>query len=280
MKSLQLQYSTEIARELGKIAVYLPGEKVTVGDIIRFPFGKRGFLQKVAPLGSFQKITDLNNLGIQNIPMQQSDTPDSYRFCSKQAVDFQLTSATDMRFDYEALPSANTELEIRLSATGAIYFCAINCYKTSLNNIAMLENEINSRGKRMVWDDTFLVTAVTVAQKALIIQSKSNQSAITLGGNVQGLQSNQLMHLGTKHQIHIKKQQGDLFIKDWSDQVTVFMELMKFEKETFDSTYKETPKQLAFPTTTLNKHQYRLTPVIVSDSMLHNTYNSVNDTNH
>lgn len=35
--SLQIQYSKKIAKELGKVAVSLPGEEINVGDIIQFP---------------------------------------------------------------------------------------------------------------------------------------------------------------------------------------------------------------------------------------------------
>ncbi|UHO40601.1 hypothetical protein H5J24_11955 [Chryseobacterium capnotolerans] len=53
--SLQIKYSTEIAKELGKIAVYLPGEIIEVGDIIKFPYGKTGFLKKKLHLVLSQK---------------------------------------------------------------------------------------------------------------------------------------------------------------------------------------------------------------------------------
>lgn len=233
MKSLQIQYSKEVARELGKIAIYLPGEEIAVGDILTFPFGKRGLLKKAAPLGSFQKITNLKNLGVRQPKIQQSTTPDTYRFTSKQEVqfDFGLSGNADLHND--SLPKAKGELNIKLSAEGAICFFAFNCFKTSLDDISSLENEINSQGKRMVWDDTYLVTSVTTAEKALIIQSNSNASELTLGGDVQGLQSSTLMNLKADAKIHIKKQKGDMFVKDWSDDVTVFMDLMKFEKEIF-----------------------------------------------
>ncbi|MEW7279052.1 hypothetical protein ABW636_10700 [Aquimarina sp. 2201CG1-2-11] len=233
MKSLEIQYSKEIARELGKIAVFLPGEEVEVGDILRFPNGKKGILNKAAPLGSFQKITNLKNLGINHIKTQLSKTPDSYRFTSKRSVQLQFKTGLNADLNDDSLPKTNGELHIKLSSEGAICFFATNCSKISLDNILTLENEINSQGKKMVWDDTFLVTSVTIAQKALIIQSNSNTSELTLGGDVQGLQSSSLINVKADAQIHIKKQTGDMLVKDWSNDVSVFMDLMKFEKETF-----------------------------------------------
>ncbi|WP_062053959.1 hypothetical protein [Aquimarina longa] len=261
MKSLQIQYSKEVARELGKIAVYLPGEEIEVGDILTFPYGKKGFLKKTAPLGSFQKITSLKNLGISEVKVQQSKTPDSYRFTSKQAVDLQFGVRVDADLGNDTLPKANGELRIKLSAEGAICFFALHCFKTSLDDIMALENEINTKGKKMVWEDTYLVTSVTIAKKALIIQSNSSSSELTLGGDVQGLQSSSIMKVKTDAKIHIKKQTGDMLIKDWSDEVTVFMDLMKFEKETFATETKNS----SFTSKSLDTDIIRLQPVSVSE---------------
>ncbi|WP_103865708.1 hypothetical protein [Aquimarina sp. I32.4] len=259
MQSLQIEYSKEVARELGKIAVYLPGEDVAVGDILTFPFGKRGLLNKTAPLGSFQRITSLKNLRIGQPKVRQSESPDSYRFTSKKAVQFNFGTKAQADLANNALPKANGELQIKLSAEGAICFFALNCTKTSLEDITALENEINAKGKKMLWEDTYLVTSVTTAQKALIIQSKSNESELTLAGEVQGLQSSSLMNLHANAGIHIKKQKGNMFIKDWSDDVTVFMDLMKFEKETFGT------KNNHFSTEASDQDAIRLHPVSISE---------------
>lgn len=48
--SLQIQYSKELVKAPGKIAVYLPGEQVEVGDIITFPYGRTGMFSKKVPL--------------------------------------------------------------------------------------------------------------------------------------------------------------------------------------------------------------------------------------
>lgn len=261
MKSLQIQYSKEVARELGKIAVYLPGEEIEVGDILTFPYGKKGFLKKTAPLGSFQKITNLKNLGIHTIKTQQSKTPDSYRFTSKQAVQFQFGAGGNADLSSSVLPKANAELQIKLSAEGAICFFALHCSKTSLDDIMALENEINTKGKNMVWEDTYLVTSVTIAQKALIIQSNSSSSELILGGDVQGLQSGNLINVKADAKIHIKKQTGDMLVKDWSDDVTVFMDLMRFEKEIFGTETKSTP----FASKILDNDTIRLQAVSASE---------------
>ncbi len=244
MKSLQIEYSKEIARELGKIAIYLPGEELQIGDIIRFPYGKTSIFKKVNPLGSFIKISSLSHLGITTPPTRKSKSPDSYRFTSKDGVQLQFGATAQASLSNTSLPQANGSLQIKMSNEGAICFFALDCYKEQLDHIAALEHEINTHDNEMIWDDTFLVTSVTTAQKALIIQSNSSSSEVVLDGDVQGLQSSQVGSLSADTSIKIQKQQGDLFIKDWSDTVTIFMDVMRFDKKVFGAPITSTPKNI------------------------------------
>ncbi|MEM9687143.1 MAG: hypothetical protein AAF934_09520 [Bacteroidota bacterium] len=240
MTALQTQYSKEIAKALGKIAVYLPGEAVRVGDIITFPYGRTGIFNRKAPLGTFKKITSLKHLGIDhNIP-RFSKTPDTYQFTSQKsvAIDYDLGAEADLGAD--TLPGGKGKLNIRFSAVGGIYFLAIDCDKKEFGDITFLEKEINSKGKKLLWQDTYLVTSVTIAKKALIAISRSKTSELVVEGNIKGIQSGPAA-INANTVLHIKKQKGNIFIKDWSDDVTVFMDLMKFEKELFEAeTYRST----------------------------------------
>ena len=246
MKRLATLYSKEIAKALGKIAVYLPGEQLQVGDIIRFPYGKTSLFKPVAPLGSFIKISSLSHLGITDLATTTSNSPDSYRFTSKDAVQLEFDTQAQAQLANPALPQAHGSLHIKMANEGALCFFALNCYKTQLDNLAGLEHEINSMGKRMVWEDTFLVTSVTIAQKAMIIQSNSAASELVLSGDLQGLQSHQLASLHADAKIKVQRQKGDILVKDWSDEVTVFMDVMRFDPQVFEM--QEIEKQAIFAT--------------------------------
>ena len=236
MSKLQLQYSKELARELGKIAVYLPGEQVNIGDIVTFPYGKT-FLGKSRPLGSFKKISSLEALGISFPEPQFSNTPDTYQFSSKNdvSIDFNLDNHADL--GNEKLPNGKAKLNIKFTSEGAIYFLGIDCNKKELKDISALENEINAKGKKLLWKNTYLVTSITVAKKAFIAQSRSKSSEFTVNGDIKGIQT-KTFDISTQTNLTIQKQKGDLFIKDWSDDVTVFMDLIKFEKEVFEQNNK------------------------------------------
>ena len=258
MSKLQIQYSKELARELGKIAIYLPGEHVSVGDIIKFPHGKVGFLRKKGPFGSFKKISSLKKLGVSYDEPQFLGTPDTYKFSSKNAVDFNFTTNGNADLGNDLTPSGNANLSIQFSSEGALYFLAIDCNKKELNDLAALENEINTKGKKLIWQDTYLVTSVTIAKKAFIAQSQSKNSELQIAGNFKGIASG-TVEINAQTNLSIKKQKGNIFIKDWSNDVTVFMDLIKFEKQVFDENYR------GFESTKLKEPKILLKPVNIEE---------------
>lgn len=233
---LQRMYSKELAKELGKIAVYLPGEPIEVGDIITFPFGN-SILGRPRPIGSFKKVTSLKNLGITYPEPTYSNRPDTYRFASKNAVNIEFDLGGSANLGNEQLPSGAARTRIGFAAEGAIYFLGVDCDKKQLDDLNILENEVNDKGKSLLWKDTYLVTSVTVAKKAFIAQSRSKTSELQLSGDVKGIQSG-AVDIKANSGIKIERQQGDMFIKDWSDDVTVFMDLVKFEREVFGQSTK------------------------------------------
>lgn len=228
--SLQILYSKIIAKELGKVAVYLPGEKIDVGDIIQFPKGKGIF--KIAPFGSFKKITDLKSLNIQCDVISDSDSTDSYQFTSENIVEINSNLGKKIETNLDSLPKGSGKMQLSFSKKGSVFFNAIECSKQSLNNIHNLENEINDNGKQLLWDDTFLVTSVTIASKALVVQSTSKNFQLELNGDIENINSG-AMQLDIAAKINVTKKKGSALIKEWSDNVTVFMDVMRFKKKFF-----------------------------------------------
>lgn len=251
---LQIQYCKELAKELGKIPVYLPGEQIEVGDIITFPFG-RTFFGKSKPLGTFSKVSSLNKLGVAYNEPKNSGSPDTYSYASQNSVELDFSG--EAHGEFPAQQSASGNIKIRFGSEGAIYFLAVDCDKKELEGYASLEKEIVSKGKQLIWENTFLVTSVTVAKKAFIALSKSNTSELNLFGDFKG-GSSSIKQIQAETSLKIGSQSGDLFIKDWSNDVTVFMDLVRFEKEIFDSS------------TSRNKRQPNLKPVKVEELLIEN----------
>lgn len=238
--SLQIKYSKELAKKLGKIAVYFPGEPIEVGDIIHFPNGKTSFFSKEAPLGVFTKITSLQNLHVSHAIQNETKTKHSYKFSTENTVE----QSSSIHSSVKLAPihsNLDTDITIQFTQEGSLYFHAIDCYKKQIKDIASLEKEIISKSQTLVWNSTYLVTSVTYATKALIIQSRSKNSTITLANSldIQTKENNLTTQIG----LNIKNQNGEFFIKDWSNHVSVFMELMKFEKQTFQATTRNLKKK-------------------------------------
>lgn len=232
MSKLQIKYSKTFAKTLGKIAVYLPGEQVQVGDIIRFPYGN-SVLGTPRPLGTFLKVSTLNYLGVlypKTIHQLQKNT---YRFSSKNSVDIHAAIGIEVDTGYEVLPNLGVDVHIHFLQEGAIYFNAVDCYKTQISDLTGLEKSINTAsGSSFIWDDTFLVTSVTVADRAFIAQSHSKTSELRVRGDFKGITTTSI-EVHSNAEFNIKGHSGDLLIKDWSDKVPVFMNVVRLEKEVF-----------------------------------------------
>lgn len=229
--SLSISYSKEIAKQLGQIAIYLPGAPVDVGDIITFPKGK-SFLGKPRPLGAFQKRTSLKELGIYYENPKFSESPDTYKFSSSKNVDFGFDISANADLKNDSLPQGKAAIRISFSSEGAIYFLGYHCDKKQLGDLISIENQINNNSSNLLWEDTFLVTAITIAKKAFIAQSKSKSSSVIVNGNIKGLDTKEV-NVNASTNLKITKEKGNVMIVDWSEDVTVFMDLIRFKKEIF-----------------------------------------------
>jgi len=131
MSKLQILYSKEIAKELGKIAIYLPGEHVEVGDIITFPHGQ-SILNKARPLGSFRKISSLKNLNVEYLKSIHSKQKNTYRYSSTERVSISSNLEVDGDLGNQHLPSLNSDIKLNFNKQGAIYLIANNCYNIQI----------------------------------------------------------------------------------------------------------------------------------------------------
>lgn len=262
MSGLQIMYSKEVARELTKIAVVLPGAPVEVGQIVHFPFGKRRIwpFRKPAPRGSFNVISTLENLNIQPQISAPDGNGDPYIFSSRNSVKIDVDygssgkeggkskdikkdknndkingadrgNINDINIYNEG--STTGKLVASFSAEGAVYFAAIDCKTTRITNLDQIQVDLSKHRNEIVWDDTFLITSVTVAGKALIMQSGSNSASLNLTGNVKGLITGRGSDISVRTSIMIENFRESAFIKPWSDNVTIFIGLHRFTEKKF-----------------------------------------------
>lgn len=229
MSGLQIQYSKEVAKELTKIAVCLPGSPVSVGDVIFFPFGKKGIwpFKEPAPLGAFNLITSLTALGVNAAEAAPDKEPDPYIFASRKVV------GVDFSLAVEGGDSASGTLKASFKKDGSVYFAAVDCLTTRLADLSQVQVDLSAHTRDIIWRDTFLVTSVTTAAKALIMQSSTSSASLEVAGEIKGLVTGSASDISAKSSISINSFRDSSFIKPWSENVTVFIGLHRFKKKDF-----------------------------------------------
>lgn len=257
MSTLAKKYCNEILSELDKIPVYLPGTPVNVGDIISFDNG----IFRKRPVGSFDHVSKLQKL---NVPfeVEEDNEPDPYIFGSKSGVSI----------GFEAGATAGSvgqgKLTINFSEEGAIYFAALGCTVRKMSDTTHLKAAIEPHKDRLNWKDAFIVTSVTTARKALIMQSKSNNAKLEIEGDVKNLQPGAGVNLDANAGVKIGRYSDASLIKDWSDNVTVFFSLVRFRKGIWGHWDVEAKKNMALTT---GNENFELAAVYPEDILVYDT---------
>ena len=226
-------YSKEVAKELTKIAVVLPGAPVEVGQIIHFPFGNKGIwpFRKVAPYGAFNVITTLANLNVTPQVSPPDPDGDPYIFSSRKDVKIDADFGAQGNIPAGAL--VNGSLKVSFESEGSVYFAAIDCKTTRITNLDQIQIDLEKHKNEIIWNETFLVTSVTIASKALIMQSSTKTASLDVGGDIKGLITGMATDISANVNIGVKNFKESSFIKPWSDNVTIFIGLHRFTKSDF-----------------------------------------------
>ncbi len=217
--SLVKMYCKELIHQIDQLPVYLPGSFVKPGDIIAFNPNFFG----VQPIGTFSHINSLKGLGI---AFQSTEDPeaDTYKFAS--------TGSVSMSFKPQANAGNGVKgsLDISFMKEGSTYLAAVDCKETFINDLMDLETRLMPFKNSIDWNNCFIVTSVTVAKKALIMQSSSNSASLSIQGDVKGLKiGNDAVDASLAVEINAYKDAS--FIKEWADNVQVFFKVAKFRRK-------------------------------------------------
>lgn len=248
-------YCKEIIRQFQKIPVYLPGEFVQVGDVIFFNnaglFGSK-------PIGTFKKRTSLSNLGIE-FPTLTDPDPRPYKFSSVGSVSMEFTS------EGEVTNQAKGQLDIAFTKEGATYLVAVDCLTTAIDDLLTVERQLANHVDALDWSSHYIVVAVTVASRSLIMQSNSSSASLSIKGEVKAFDTGSVEMPNIDAALSVKSYKDASFIKDWSNNVAVFFELVRFRNfglKGFDRT------NMLFEKTLLEVPLYRLENVSASEGLI------------
>jgi len=188
-------------------------------------------MRRIVPRGSFEHVTSLTELGVQFVEPQPSPDPQPYIFASKKSVAVDFVADADANLSSGV--AAKGTLSARFTKTGSVYLAAIGCTVREIADVSKISVDLSQYRKEVIWYETFLVTSVTSATKALVMQSTSSEGGMTVKGDVQGLQPGAGATLSAKAVVNLTATKDASFIKPWSDNVNVFFGLHRFEKKTF-----------------------------------------------
>jgi hypothetical protein len=161
-------YQTEMHRNLGFYATWLPGDLIEIGDV--------GELQN----GRFRRQTSLTDLGI-SYTTRDAGTPQNVQYTSAKGTKVGTgTSAS-------AAGIAGVEINIEFSADGAFVFHAMGLQAARLQELPAVGASVLAAYEEGRWrKEWLLVEAVHVADCATIIISQDNSASLVLTGSASG----------------------------------------------------------------------------------------------
>lgn len=226
MSGLMVEYSREIARGLTKVPVVLPGTAVAPGDVVYFNEGRRrnlGIFSSLSPAGAFRYVSSLKDLGIVVQTVGDEAQKSSYLYSTEHD--------TSVSFGAGAGPLG---MHVEFHRKGAVYIAAVNCTTMRLSGYAQITMDPVFREKKMLWRDTYLVTGVTTAERALVMQAAEGGATLGVEGDVQVLRA---LAPGAIPLDNVELKVSDVrkqsFLLPWDDDSTIFFDLVRFEMDDF-----------------------------------------------
>ncbi|WP_422348809.1 hypothetical protein [Flagellimonas sp.] len=224
MAGLAKTYSKEIIKELDMIPVYLPGTKIEPGDIITF--SHTNALGRPQPIGSFRKETNLiHTLGL-DLPVATDDGLGAVRFSSRNGVSMEFKAAAN------AGNVGKGELNVSFTKEGSTYLAATGLSESRIEDMDKLRTNLNKIRNKYTgdWNKSFIVVSVRTAKKALVMQSNSSQGSLTISGETQTLQAGAAGDIKANLKFAVSSFKDAAFIKDWNDDVELFVGLARYRK--------------------------------------------------
>lgn len=217
--SLAKDYCKELLSQLDQLAVYMPGRAVNVGDVITY--GHIGVFSR--PLGDFQVVTTLEELNVKVLKRKDQNS-DSYRYAS--------TGGTSASFqaDVDAGNMGKGTLNIGFSKAGSLYVAALECKREEMTNLHTLDDQLIPHRQDVDWNNCYIITSVTRAKRAIVMQSSSTSAELVINGQTRDLNPTSGSDVQVNAEFSVKSYRDASFIKDWSNEASLFMTLVRYKR--------------------------------------------------
>lgn len=197
------RYCREISNAFDLVAVYLPGTKIDIGDIIQF--NKKNLVNSTSSI--FKKLSSLKKLRIK-YDIEENNSEADFTYSSKGSVKVK----TEIR--------ANNIIDTNVSfkSEGAVYFNAVNCKIFDVKEFNEIKKSLH---EKCTTDESglYVVTKLIIAEKAIIMQSSNKDAELCF--NVDKHAIKQLADVG----FNISSCNNQSLLIDSKNNVTILMDL-------------------------------------------------------
>ncbi|KYP12952.1 hypothetical protein [Flavihumibacter sp. CACIAM 22H1] len=210
MLPFEQQYAHEIGRVFNQTAL-LPGcAAVTPGQVIRFNQVRRAnWKPEPLPVGAFKVLENQPGFGDEPPQVEEEAETRTIRYANGPIY-------------WEAMGA--DQLTIRMPVPGSLFFLAIECSVFRLTNSLERLRALRRRRKEPWWKECHLVTGLTVARRALIVQAASEHCYFELEGRLEELMNRGGARLRESDNLRIRNARGTALEISWQQQMPIVME--------------------------------------------------------
>lgn len=218
-------YSKTVARRFDKLPVYVPDTKIKPGAVLSF--GKSIFgVNK--PFGTFQHITDLIDGQVYKFPIQIQPKQSSntvLNFVSQNEVT--VTSSVKAN-----IPNAvEGDIAFQFGKAGSVLLFAVKGTDYWIDQL-QLKMHLKTVADQEKWDEYYIVTEVTVYNRALVYQSMDSNGSLSVSASAKdiAIAGDGITNIGAEASFSVKWKNKQAFSVDWTENVVLFMKLVRFSK--------------------------------------------------
>ncbi|UUC44177.1 hypothetical protein [Flavobacterium cerinum] len=219
-------YSKTVAKKFDKLPVYVPDTKIKPGAVISF--GKDMLGRPNKPFGTFHHITDLVGGKVYDFQITNPPKPSStavLNFVSQNEVT--VTSALKAN-----VPNAvDGDIAFQFGKAGSVLLYAVKGTDYGIDQLALKKN-LSKVANEEKWEDYYIVTEVTIYERALVYQSIDRNGALAVSASAKNISisGNDITNIGAEATFSVKWKDKQAFSVDWAENVVLFMKLVRFSK--------------------------------------------------
>lgn len=201
------KYCKEVSTAFNLVAVYLPGSRIKIGDIIKFDKQKLLTNKK----GVFTKYSSLKAKEIR-YKKEIANTMSDLMYSTKGSV----------KVSTKIFAENIAKTQVSFTSEGSVYFNALKCRNEAISDFALVKKELHDRLTQNE-NGLFLVTKLITAKRAIIMQSSMGKGSLSF--EIDNKTINDIADIG----VNVSSVKNHSMIIEAEKDVTVLMALYEIK---------------------------------------------------